>query len=372
MADLEERNRKLKIIIGNDHAGMEMKKEITEYLKSLGYEVINYGVDTAKSCDYPEIGEKVGRAVAADPDSCGVLICGTGAGISIAANKVNGIRAAVCSDTATARLVKQHNNANIIAFGARIVGTELAKDIVKTYLDSVFEGGRHQRRIDMVHAIEKRQNPKCFIQSVFDKSFAAYGQIVEGYDFSGLLSTLEANSEKPADSVIYVPSVDILEATDVVTALQSNYYGGMPIQVGYCNGNNTKLNCLEYHRDSEVDIAADDVILLVAREQDIQNGQIDSSKIEAFLCPKGTGVELYATTLHYAPCNAKKGEGFRVIIILPKGTNEAKPAITPKNQEDRLLWAANKWLLAHKDSAEAKDGAHIGITGENIDISELI
>lgn len=210
------------------------------------------------------------------------------------------------------------------------------------------------------------------IQSVFDKAFATYGKVVEGFNFSSLLSTLESNSEKPADSVIYVPSVDVLEAEEVFTQLRDNCYGGMPIQIGYCNGTNTKLNCFEYHRDSEIDIAADDVILLVAREQDIIDGQIDSSLTEAFLCPKGTAVELYATTLHYAPCSAKKGEGFRVIIVLPKGTNEAKPNITIKNDEDKLLWALNKWLVAHKDTNEAKDGAHIGITGENIDIIDLI
>ena len=210
------------------------------------------------------------------------------------------------------------------------------------------------------------------IQSVFDKEFATYGKVVEGYDFSSLLSTLEANSEKPSDSVIYVPSVDILESVPVFAELSSNCYGGMPIQVGYCNGTNTKLNCFEYHRDSEVDIAADDVVLLVARQQDIINGQIDSSNTEAFLCPKGTAVELYATTLHYAPCSAKKGEGFRVIIVLPKGTNEAKPDITIKNDEDKLLWALNKWLVAHKDTSEAKDGAHVGITGDNVDIIDLL
>ena len=210
------------------------------------------------------------------------------------------------------------------------------------------------------------------IQSVFDKAFATYGKVVEGFNFSSLLSTLESNSEKPADSVIYVPSVDVLEAEEVFTQLRDNCYGGMPIQIGYCNGTNTKLNCFEYHRDSEIDIAADDVILLVAHEQDIIDGQINSSLTEAFLCPKGTAVELYATTLHYAPCSAKKGEGFRVIIVLPKGTNEAKPNITVKNDEDKLLWALNKWLVAHKDTNEAKDGAHIGITGENVDFIDLI
>ena len=146
----------MKIAIGNDHAATEMKFAVMEYLKELGHEVVNFGTDSNESCHYPEFGEKVGRAVAAGEADCDVLICGTGVGISIAANKVKGVRAAVCSDCATARLVKQHNNANIIAFGARIVGIELAKDIVKAYLEAEFLGGRHQTRIDMIHEIEER------------------------------------------------------------------------------------------------------------------------------------------------------------------------------------------------------------------------
>ena len=146
----------MKIAIGNDHAAGELKLEIMEYLKELGHEVVDYGASNGESCDYPEYGEKVGRVVVSGEADCGVLICGTGVGISIAANKVPGVRAAVCSDTATARLVKQHNNANIIAFGARIVGVELAKDIVKAYLDADFMGGRHQTRIDKIAEIEKK------------------------------------------------------------------------------------------------------------------------------------------------------------------------------------------------------------------------
>lgn len=146
----------MKIAIGNDHAATALKFEIMEYVKELGHEVINFGTDGNESCDYPEFGEKVGRAVVAGEADCGILICGTGVGISIAANKVNGVRAAVCSDSATARLVKEHNNANILAFGARIVGSELAKDMVKSYLEAEFGGERHQRRIDLLHEIEKR------------------------------------------------------------------------------------------------------------------------------------------------------------------------------------------------------------------------
>ena len=146
----------MKIAIGNDHAAVEMKMEIMEYLKSLGHEVINLGTDTTDSCNYPEYGERVGHAVVNGEAECGVLICGTGVGISIAANKVPGVRAAVCSDVTTAHLVKEHNDANIIAFGARIVGMETAKDIVKAYLDAEFLGGRHQTRVDLIHEIEKR------------------------------------------------------------------------------------------------------------------------------------------------------------------------------------------------------------------------
>lgn len=147
----------MKIAIGNDHAAVELKWQIMEYVKELGHEVVNYGTDTSDSCHYPEYGEKVAKAVAEKKADYGILICGTGVGISIAANKVKGIRAAVCSDTTTARLVKEHNNANIIAFGARIVGNELAKDIVKAYLNAEFLGGRHAERVDMITEIEKRQ-----------------------------------------------------------------------------------------------------------------------------------------------------------------------------------------------------------------------
>ena len=147
----------MKIGIGNDHTAGDMKNAISEYMKELGHEVVNYGVDTTESCHYPEIGEKVGRAVAQGEVDCAVLICGTGVGISLAANKVNGVRAALCSDTTTAHLVKEHNNANIIAFGARIVGIEKAKDIVKAYLDAEFQGGRHAIRVDMIAEIEQRK-----------------------------------------------------------------------------------------------------------------------------------------------------------------------------------------------------------------------
>ena len=146
----------MKIAIGNDHAALDLKWEIADYIKEIGYEAVNFGTDTPESCDYPVFGEKVARAVAAGEADCGILICGTGVGISLAANKVKGIRCAVCSEPVTARLVKQHNNANIIAFGARIVGSETAKEIVKAYLDAEFLGGRHADRVAMIMELENK------------------------------------------------------------------------------------------------------------------------------------------------------------------------------------------------------------------------
>ena len=146
----------MKPAIGYAHAAVESKNEIKDYLERVGHEVVNCGTDTLDSCDYPVYGERVGRVVASGEADCGVLICGTGVGISIAANKVKGVRAAVCSDVTTAHLVKEHNNANIIAFGARIVGVETAKEIVKAYIDASFLGGRHEKRVEMISAIEER------------------------------------------------------------------------------------------------------------------------------------------------------------------------------------------------------------------------
>ena len=144
----------MKIGIGNDHAAVEMKDEIVDYLVGKGYEVINYGTDTHDSCDYPVYGEKVGRAVAAGDVDLGILICETGVGISLAANKVKGVRAVVCSEPYSAKLSKQHNNTNVLAFGARVIGIEMAKMIVDEWLAAEFLGGRHQKRVDMIMAIE--------------------------------------------------------------------------------------------------------------------------------------------------------------------------------------------------------------------------
>ena len=148
----------MKIGIANDHASVEMKQQVVAYLKEKGYDVVNYGTDSTESCDYPVYGEKIGHAVVSGEVDFGIAICGTGLGISLAANKVHGIRAAVCSEPYTARLSRQHNNANILAFGSRVIGIELAKMIIDEFLGAEFEGGRHQRRGDMIMDVERRES----------------------------------------------------------------------------------------------------------------------------------------------------------------------------------------------------------------------
>ena len=147
----------MKIGIANDHAAVEYKNEIAKYIsEKYGYEVVNFGTDTLDSCDYPVFGEKCARAVANKEVDKGIVICGTGVGISLAANKVKGIRCVVCSEPYSAALSRRHNDTNMLAFGSRVVGIELAKLIVDTWLTSEFEGGRHQRRVDMIMDIENK------------------------------------------------------------------------------------------------------------------------------------------------------------------------------------------------------------------------
>lgn len=148
----------MKIGIGNDHVALDMKEEIKAYLETKGLTVVDFGTNTSERCDYPVYGKAVAEAVASGAVDCGVLICGTGVGISLSANKVPGIRACVCSEPYSAKLSKEHNNTNIIAFGARVIGIETAKMIVDEWLDAKFEGGRHQKRIDMITEIEQERN----------------------------------------------------------------------------------------------------------------------------------------------------------------------------------------------------------------------
>lgn len=202
------------------------------------------------------------------------------------------------------------------------------------------------------------------IQNVHDAAFRKYGKIIDTVDCTALIAEM-AKTPAPENDVIYVPSVAELEALPVFADLRDRVYGGMPIQIGYCNGTNNKLNALEYHRDSEINVACTDLILLIGSEQDMEaDYTYDTAKVEAFLVPAGTMIEVYATTLHYAPCSVNGV--FRCVVVLPKGTNEALTVHPEKNGEDALLFAVNKWLVAHPESGLEADGAFMGLKGENI------
>lgn len=204
------------------------------------------------------------------------------------------------------------------------------------------------------------------IYSVTDERFRKYGKVIEGIDFSGLVKAME---ETPCpDDVVYVPGDEKLEALPVMKELTEITYGELPIQIGYCNGHNCMLNALEYHRSSEVNVAATDAILMLGSRQDITaDFTYDTSKVEAFLVPAGTAVEVYATTLHYAPCGVD-GAGFKVAIVLPKGTNLDLDK-EHKGGEDGHLTAKNKWLLGHPEGG-LPENSPMGLVGKNLNCNE--
>lgn len=205
------------------------------------------------------------------------------------------------------------------------------------------------------------------IYSVTDERFRKYGKIVEGIDFSELIQKLEECTPLP-EGVEYVPGLDKLEELPVMKELSVKAYGEMPIQIGYCNGHNSMLNALEYHRDSEINVAATDAILMLGSQQDVtEELTYDTALVEAFLVPKGTAVEVYATTLHYAPCGVN-GAGFKVGIVLPKGTNLDLEE-GHQGGEDGHLTAKNKWLLGHPEGG-LPEGSPMGLIGKNLCINE--
>lgn len=203
------------------------------------------------------------------------------------------------------------------------------------------------------------------MKQVTDKEFAVYGRVldVDVKEFVDVMKEVPVVSE----GTMYEPSVGAFEALPLAKTLEEESFGFLPIEFGHCSGYNNKLNALEYHRSSEIDIAATDLILLVGRQQDIDLSSYtyDTALVEAFFVPAGTAVELYATTLHFAPCSVD-GKEFRCGVVLPKGTNEALPETVSNSGENALLFAINKWLIAHEESGLQKDKAWIGLVGENI------
>lgn len=206
------------------------------------------------------------------------------------------------------------------------------------------------------------------IKPVTGRAFKPFGRVIKGYYLRSLIEEME-KTECPSDRVVYEPSVRSLETLKINRQFSEEAYGGMPIQIGYCNGRNHLLNAVEYHRDSELNLACTDMILLVGKRQDIgRDYTYDTGKMQAFLVKKGTLVEIYSTTLHYAPISAGEHENFRCVVVLPRGTNEPLPAYRGKahTKEDQLLTHVNKWLIAHPESGLDKDGAFVGLKGENI------
>ncbi len=204
------------------------------------------------------------------------------------------------------------------------------------------------------------------ILKVTDEAFRQYGKVIKDLDVSDIITAM---SETPCpDDVVYEPSIESLEACKSAQSVSDSLYGGMPIQIGYCNGHNSMLNALEYHRSSEINVAATDAILMLGSQQDItEDFTYDTSLVEAFLVPKGCAVEVYATTLHYAPCGVD-GKGFKVGIVLPKETNYE---LTDKHAEgeDAHLTAKNKWLLGHPEGG-LPEGSPMGLVGKNLCIND--
>lgn len=205
------------------------------------------------------------------------------------------------------------------------------------------------------------------IYKVTDERFKAYGKVVRDIDFSDMVRVLRQETPIPED-VAYVPGLEALESLPVMKELTRKVYGEMPIQIGYCNGHNSLLNALEYHKSSEINVAATDAILLVGKEQDItEDFTYDTALAEAFLLPAGMAVEMYATTLHYAPCGVD-GAGFQVAIVLPKGTNLDLEE-GHEGGEDGHLTAKNKWLLGHPEGGLPKKSP-MGLIGENLCVTQ--
>lgn len=217
-----------------------------------------------------------------------------------------------------------------------------------------------------MHSKLQAANPHLTILTTDHPSFREYAEPLEQEPFTQLVEKLEKTSI-PESGNVYVPSDSFLEEDSAFPPLKNNFYGGLDIQIGYCNGHNTMLNALEYHRGCEITVAASDFVLLLARFQDISDGRLDSEKVRAYYISKGECFSVYESTLHFSPC-AVDSVGFRAGIVLLKDTNT--PLETSGNavfQQDKLLFMKNKWLIAHPDSIQAREkNAFAGIIGENI------
>lgn len=220
--------------------------------------------------------------------------------------------------------------------------------------------------MDLLRSL-RLKNPGLPLYSVSDPAFRRFGRIMD-FDASALSAACEEAAVMPETGSRYVPAMPELEALPAFQHAQRTLWGECESQIGCCWGRNTRLNCLEYHRASEFNVAVSDLVLLLAAQQDMEGLELPEGKIAGFLVPRGTTVEIYATTLHFCPCQTNGG-GFRSIVMLPRDTNLPLDGPRPEQGEGRLLWAKNKWLIAHPDNtAVIQRGAYPGLHGENFEI----
>ena len=209
------------------------------------------------------------------------------------------------------------------------------------------------------------------IYSVNDPEFKPYGRVVTGLE-AAKAEILQALATTPLpEATDYVAEEPVLQKLPAMVEVSEHLFGGMPVQLGWCNGHNTQLNCLEYHRASEFNLGARDFILLVAHRWEIEDGKLDTACVKAFRVPAGTLVEVFNTTLHYTPCMVDDG-GFQVMVALPAGTNGPRPeaaADMPTAGDSYCYWKADKWVLCHADSPKAAEGGYVGLIGKNLDIT---
>ncbi|WP_164215309.1 DUF4867 family protein [Virgibacillus sp. YIM 98842] len=211
----------------------------------------------------------------------------------------------------------------------------------------------------------KAHNPLLTVMDVREDAFKIYGKVLEDFPFSKVNELME-NIDIPKEGNVYVATEQILEDEDLKSFIEKRYYGGMDIQVGYCNGKNSNLNGVEYHKGSEINVAITDFVLLLGHVNDIQEGSFSVKDVKGFYVPAGTAIEIYQTTLHLSPCKTSD-KGFKCVVVLPRGTND--PISDEEKEFDERLFMKNKWLLAHPENERFRAaGAYVGIKGENITV----
>lgn len=221
----------------------------------------------------------------------------------------------------------------------------------------------------MLKALQEK-NPHLKIYDISSLEFKKYGFVMSGEPFKELFEKMK-DTPLPEEGNIYVASDGELEKLDIFEKLEKNYYGGMAVEIGYCNGQNTKINALEYHKGEEINLAVTDLALFLGQVQQLRDNTLTTDELECFFVPKGTAYSMYPTTLHFSPCKVHKG-GFLCSVILPRGTNSP---LSEKREEifenDKTLWMTNKWLIGHAESRPVSNGAFCGLTGENYELIPL-